>query len=104
MSKKLEDTPTAKRRIKEFIAENKLTTKEVEVKCGYSNGFLSAGGEIGSDRLSKFIENYPTADLYYIVTGKPYKKPDALSEVEMERITLSMQLADVLKKIVELNK
>lgn len=104
MSKKLEDTPTAKRRIKEFIAENKLTTKEVEVKCGYSNGFLSAGGEIGSDRLAKFIENYPSADLYYIVTGKPFIKQNTLSDVEKKRIELSMQLADVLMKIVELNK
>lgn len=70
MTKKIENSPTSKTRIREYISEHSLQTKAVEVQCGYSNGFLSAGGEIGSDRLARFIENFPDADLYYIVTGK----------------------------------
>ena len=69
MTKRVENSPTAKTRIREYISEHGLQVKSVEIQCGYSNGFLSAGGEIGSDRLSKFIENFPDADLYYIVTG-----------------------------------
>lgn len=103
MSKKIENSPTAKSRIREYISEHELAVRAVEVQCGYSNGFLSAGGEIGSDRLAKFIENYPDADLFYIVTGKKYEKPQ-MSEVEKKRLALSLELADVLKKIIDLNK
>lgn len=103
MSKKIEKSPTAKSRIREYISEHQLAVKAVETQCGYSNGFLSAGGEIGSDRLAKFIENFPDADLFYIVMGKKFEKPQ-MSEVEKERIALSMELADVLKKIIDLNK
>lgn len=103
MSKKIENSPTAKSRIREYISEHQLAVKAVETQCGYSNGFLSAGGEIGSDRLAKFIENFPDADLFYIVMGKKFEKPQ-MSEVEKERIALSMELADVLKKIIDLNK
>ena len=105
MTKKIENSPTAKSRIREYISEHELVVKAVETQCGYSNGFLSAGGEIGSDRLARFIENYPDADLFYIVMGRKRdtEKPQ-MSEVEKERLALSMELADVLKKIIDLNK
>jgi len=105
MSKKIENSPTAKSRIREYISEHQLAVKAVETQCGYSNGFLSAGGEIGSDRLAKFIENFPDADLYYIVMGKKRESDTyQMPEIEKERLALSMELADVLKKIIDLNK
>ena len=73
MTKRVENSPTAKTRIREYISAHNLQVKSVEVQCGYSNGFLSAGGEIGSDRLAMFVENFPDADLYYIVTGSSRK-------------------------------
>ncbi len=104
MTKKIENSPTAKSRIREYISEHELVVKAVETQCGYSNGFLSAGGEIGSDRLAKFIENFPDADLYYIVLGKKREAvPSVMSEVEKKRLALSMELADVLKRIIDLN-
>ena len=69
MTKKIENSPTAKTRIREYLSDNGLSVRSVELQCGYSNGFLSAGGEIGSDRLARFVENYPDSDLFYIVTG-----------------------------------
>lgn len=105
MSKKIENSPTAKSRIREYISEHQLAVKAVETQCGYSNGFLSAGGEIGSDRLARFIENFPDADLYYIVIGKKREiETSQMSEIEKKRLALSMELADVLKKIIDLNK
>lgn len=105
MSKKIEKSPTAKSRIREYISEHELVVRAVEIQCGYSNGFLSAGGEIGSDRLAKFIENYPDADLFYIVMGrKSETEKSQMSDVEKERLALSLELADVLKKIIDLNK
>ena len=104
MTKKIENTPTAKSRIREYISENNLAVKAVETQCGYSNGFLSAGGEIGSDRLAKFVENYPDADLYYIVMGRKREiESPHMSEIDKKRLALSMELTDVLKKIIELN-
>jgi len=105
MSKKIENSPTAKSRIREYISEHQLAVKSVETQCGYSNGFLSAGGEIGSDRLARFIENFPDADLYYIVLGKKQQQDTRnVSEIEQKRIALSIELADVLKRIIDLNK
>lgn len=105
MSKKIENSPTAKSRIREYISEHQLAVKAVETQCGYSNGFLSAGGEIGSDRLAKFIENFPDADLYYIVMGRKHESETSqMPEIEKKRLALSMELADVLKKIIDLNK
>lgn len=105
MSKKIENSPTAKSRIREYISEHQLAVKAVETQCGYSNGFLSAGGEIGSDRLARFIENFPDADLYYIVMGrKRESETSQMPEIEKKRLALSMELADVLKKIIDLNK
>lgn len=105
MSKKIENSPTAKSRIREYISEHQLAVKAVETQCGYSNGFLSAGGEIGSDRLARFIENFPDADLYYIVLGKKQQQDTGnVSELEQKRIALSLELADVLKRIIDLNK
>jgi len=105
MSKKIENSPTAKSRIREYISEHQLAVKAVETQCGYSNGFLSAGGEIGSDRLARFIENFPDADLYYIVLGKKQQQDTSnVSELEQKRIALSLELADVLKRIIDLNK
>ena len=105
MSKKIENTPTAKSRIREYVSEHELVVKAVEMQCGYSNGFLSAGGEIGSDRLAKFIANYPDADLYYIVMGKKQEaEVSQMSEIDKRRLALSMELTDVLKKIIDLNK
>lgn len=105
MSKKIENSPTAKSRIREYISEHQLAVKAVETQCGYSNGFLSAGGEIGSDRLARFIENFPDADLYYIVLGKKLQQDTRnVSEIEQKRIALSIELADVLKRIIDLNK
>lgn len=105
MSKKIENSPTAKSRIREYISEHQLAVKAVETQCGYSNGFLSAGGEIGSDRLARFIENFPDADLYYIVMGsKREAETCQMPEIEKKRLALSMELADVLKKIIDLNK
>lgn len=105
MSKKIENSPTAKSRIREYISEHQLAVKAVETQCGYSNGFLSAGGEIGSDRLARFIENFPDADLYYIVLGKKQQQDTRnVSELEQKRIDLSLELADVLKRIIDLNK
>lgn len=104
MTKKIENSPTAKSRIREYISDHQLAVKAVETQCGYSNGFLSAGGEIGSDRLAKFIENFPDADLYYIVLGKKRESSHPeMSEVEKKRLTLSMELASVLKRIIDLN-
>ena len=73
-----------------------------EKKCGFANGFMSAGGEIGSDKLRTFIENYPDADLYYIVMG--FRATSQVSQKEAQRVALATELVNAVKKIMELDK
>lgn len=92
MTKRIENSPTAKMRIREYISDNGLGVKEVETACGYSNGFLSAGGEIGSDRLAKFVQRYPDADLQYIVTGVRSREYAPVAKEQKIRVLVELEL------------
>ena len=103
MTKKIENSPTAKSRIREYISEHELVVKAVETQCG--NSYVICDEKVAVIKQhSKFIENFPDADLYYIVLGKKREAvPSVMSEVEKKRLALSMELADVLKRIIDLN-
>jgi len=94
MTKRLENSPTAKSRIREYISDRGLAVRAVEIQCGYSNGFLSAGGEIGSDRLAMFVKNYPDADLDYIITGRhsPERRDDHSNATEKPKVRVMLEL------------
>lgn len=104
MTKKIENTPTSRIRIREFLEENGIPLSAAEKVCGFANGFMSAGGEMGTDKLRVFIENYPNADLYYIVMGV---KSDSSCNNELmslcrELVGTYQQQNDLMKKLVSL--
>lgn len=69
MTKKIDEKSETKQRMRQYLKENGIDMRTAERKCGYIPGYLSAGGVVGSDKLAKFINAYPQADLYYLVTG-----------------------------------
>lgn len=73
MTKKIDNSGKAKQRMREYLRSVGVDFSTAEKMCGFKRGFLSAGGVVGSDKLSMFIESFPEADLYHIVTGKPDK-------------------------------
>lgn len=69
MTKKIESENKAKQRMRAYLKSIGVDYSAAEKACGYKRGFFSAGGIVGSDKLAMFMEAYPKADLYYIVTG-----------------------------------
>ncbi len=69
MTKRIDERSEAKQRIRSYLKERGIDMSAAERRCGFKRGFLSAGGIVGSDKLAMFIEAFPEADLYYIVTG-----------------------------------
>ncbi|HAY30595.1 hypothetical protein GHJ49_11105 [Alistipes sp. dk3620] len=48
-----------------------LSIREFERECGLKRGNISnMTGALGSDKLSKIIQRFPSIDLYWLLTGR----------------------------------
>ena len=74
MTKKIKNDE-AKQRMRAYLKDRGISLSDAEAICSYKRGYLSAGGVVGSDKLTAFIEAYPDCDLYYIVTGNRHGDP-----------------------------
>lgn len=64
---------TIKDRLKQLAQAKGLSMRSFEEKCGLGRGNISnmsPGGSIGSDKLSKIIDTFPTVDIRWLITGK----------------------------------
>lgn len=67
------DIMTLKDRLKWLAQQKGLSIRAFEEKCGLGRGNvsnMSADGSIGSDKLTKIIDAFPTVDAYWLITGK----------------------------------
>lgn len=86
MTKKIDEKSETKQRMRRFLRDNDIDLSEAERKCGFNRGYLSAGGVVGSDKIALFIEAYPNADLYWLVTGKHDKERERY-ELFVQKLT-----------------
>ena len=60
-----------KGRIKILSVHLGLSIREFERECGLKRGNISnMTGALGSDKLSKIIQRFPSIDLYWLLTGR----------------------------------
>ena len=81
MTKKIDAKSETKQRIRQYLKEIGVDLRTAEKKSGFKPGYLSAGGVVGSDKLSLFVKAFPSADLFYLVTGLPDPMRSELSEI-----------------------
>lgn len=94
MTKKIDSQDFAKQRMREYLKKKGINLVTAEQECGFKRGFLSAGGVVGSDKLSQFVETYPDVDLYYIITGHE----DAFRLALNEKI---QDIKELIKNVLE---
>ncbi len=64
---------TIKTRLKEFATFQGLSIRAFEERCGLNRGNISNmsdDGNIGSDKLSKIFDSYPSLNLAWLLTGE----------------------------------
>lgn len=70
----MEKHPTARSRIREYADDKGIPYREIYARCNFADGTLSQGGDIGSEKIATFMQNYPDADLHYIIMGEKSAK------------------------------
>lgn len=93
MTKKIDEKSETKQRMRQFLKENGIDLRTAERECGFNKGYLSAGGVVGSDKLAMFINAYPKADLYYLVTGGRDRERERYEKFVQDLISLVTNLA-----------
>lgn len=64
---------TIKDRLKQLAQLKGLSIRAFEETCGLGRGNISnmnQGGSIGSDKLSKILDTFPSIDMHWLLTGR----------------------------------
>ncbi len=86
---------TTKERIRHFLKEKNISERRFYKETSFSNGFLTSGKHIGTDKAEIIIEKYTDLSLYWLITGK-----GEMLKTEQNEPSSSVQNS----KIVELEK
>lgn len=93
MTKKIDQKSETKQRMRQYLKENGIDLRAAERACGFNRGFLSAGGVVGSDKLAMFVNAFPQADLYFLVTGGHDRERERYEKFVQDLINLVTNLA-----------
>lgn len=59
-----------KQKILQYLEFKGVSQGKFSKKCGFSNGFLTSGMYIGTDKLVKIVENYPDFNIFWLLFNK----------------------------------
>ena len=106
-----------KGRIKILSVHLGLSIREFERECGLKRGNISnMTGALGSDKLSKIIQRFPSIDLYWLLTGRGNIFRDAsdaggktnCEDEDLSNLTnyteLQLRQLKLLQKLIDQNK
>lgn len=91
---------TIKARLKEFATFSDLSIRSFEEKCGLNRGNISnmnEDGSIGSDKLSKIFDTFPSLNPKWLITGKGPMTTDP--EVKEIRVNTEQPIPDTRPRI-----
>lgn len=62
---------TIKKRLKEFIGNQRISVREFERRCGLGNSFVNnIGNTIGADKLENIIQQFPRLNRSWLMFGE----------------------------------
>jgi transcriptional regulator with XRE-family HTH domain len=74
---------TIKERTLEFIKSKNISVKEFEIRCGLSNGYISAMRKgFGADKLNNVLTAYPELNRDWLLYGEGERTKEVIEVVE----------------------
>lgn len=92
-------TEGTKARIERFLLENKISKNQFYKNTGLSNGFLTKGSSVTSDKLKIIVEAYPSISLEWLVMGNSSPLSERIKSIENEIDTIKAQLNRIQKSL-----
>lgn len=59
-----------KQRVRDFLDSAGVKYADAEKMCGFTRGYLGAGGEMTTDKLRALKEAFQEIDITYVTTGE----------------------------------